>query len=86
MSNYYVEYKPTLRERILGRFYRSKRVPVVKPDFEAADEIRTSVTCELSFLDRIKLIFTGKLQVDIRTATEIAPGKLKTESTCYVTY
>ena len=48
------------------------------------DTLICRVRCRLSFMDRLRLLISGHLMVESRTATEWQMGQTKTASACYV--
>lgn len=76
-----------LRTRIGHRLFPAKYVPVPEPDDKVkghGDVIVVNSMNELSFLDRLKFLFTGLMAVDFKIATENNVGAIKTNAECYV--
>ena len=78
--------KPTFIERWRRKILPSKHcfMPENISD-EFLDCLHVEVTCVLSVIDRVKLLFTGTLCVRSVTATQFVIGKNITNSVCYVT-
>ncbi len=86
-ENTSLEYRPTLRERILWRLFPSQALPMHPtitglPEW-AQDAINLETTCHLDFADRLRVLITGKLVVKSRTYTAIAPGRVESSAIGY---
>lgn len=46
------------------------------------DVVITTTHCQLSITDRLRVLFTGKIEVETRTVTENMVGGCKTASIC----
>ena len=76
-----------LRTRIGHRLFPAKYVSVPEPDDKVkghGDVIVTTVMHEVSFIDRLKLLVTGVIAVEVKTATENRVGYTKTNAEGYV--
>lgn len=87
--NTVLEYRPILKQRLFGRFFRSRPLPAIPQGhitglpWWAKDALYTDVTCHLSFWDKIRVLITGKFVVKIRTCTAEVPGRVETQSVAY---
>lgn len=74
----------TWRERLRNRLFPYKHcfAPDANPDYK--DTLTCRTTAVLSFGDRLKLLFTGRLTVVTCTVTENEVGENVTNSICYV--
>jgi hypothetical protein len=72
------ENKWTWREKLRARLFPF--TPCTLPDSPASwkDCVVSITRCELSFVDRLRVLFTGKLEVETRTVTEHIVGGTKT--------
>jgi hypothetical protein len=86
---FYAEYKPTLSER----FWRAmgfKRAYVHAPNFMEEVEgfvsgsITTNVICHMGWLDRLRLLVSGKMIVALATMTNVTVDRAVTVSECGV--
>lgn len=67
------EYIPTHRERIGWRFFPSRHCDIPdKPGMR--DCVVTRTTTDLSFLDRVRVLISGRIEVQSKTATENVIG------------
>lgn len=79
-------YRPTLWQRIVGRMFPGKHVETPEPDDKVkghGDAIFINTTCELSFADRLRVLFSGRLAVVNKVATEFSCGNTKANAVNY---
>ncbi len=73
--NYAQEYIPTRREK-LGRRLFPRTVPNPRePKFPVRDCVFTNVSAEFSFIDRLRILVSGRVRVEVRVETENKPGQ-----------
>jgi hypothetical protein len=70
----------TWKDRLLAKLFPF--VPCHAPEVPASfqDVLIVRTRCSLDFIDRIKVLFTGKVEVETRTATTNLVGDCKTNS------
>lgn len=78
--NSVLEYKPQLRERIGWKLFPSGLPEERNCPFAPHDMVRTEVTIDLSFLDRLRTFLTGRVAVTVKTYTENVVGKTHTDA------
>lgn len=72
-----MEYIPQWQEKIGRKLFPASYIEW--PEMEGAkDGLHCDITVELSMLDRIRVLFSGKLEVTAKTATENLLGAHKT--------
>jgi hypothetical protein len=83
---------PTVRRALARRLFPKKYLPPSRnPSFNgglpgwAKDALYCTTTCHLDFLDRLRVLVTGKLVVETRTYTAEVPGAVQTDSVAYPT-
>jgi hypothetical protein len=74
-SGFYMEYVPNRRERFWRAMgYRSKHPDLPEEAEKLPGWIATDIRVHISFMDRLRLLVSGKAMVRVRTATD-APVK-----------
>ena len=83
-NNRALAYTPTLKERVVRRLFPYR--PCGFPDLQRAqrDGIIARFTIELSVIDRLRALVTGRILIQANTCTENVIGENKTEATCTV--
>lgn len=76
--------KTTLWQRIRRVLFPVEICPKPTFDFENKDMLTTKTVCHCSIIPRLGFLFTGRLVVETRVATENAIGRHATASACYV--
>jgi hypothetical protein len=77
-----VEYVPQWQEKIGWKLFPPNYVE--SPDLmEAHDCVHTTVHVEFSFLDRLRILFSGKVKVEVRTTTENLVGNCVSASIAF---
>lgn len=77
--------QPTRKERFirwLFPFQFNNRK--FSPDFQARDCVHSSVTTEWSFVDRIRILITGRTRIEVAVECENVVGRTVTNSVSYV--
>jgi hypothetical protein len=76
-----MQFTPTFLQRIGYKLFphRGCEMPVESLKV-CRDGIICKVKCSVSFMDRVRILFTGRVEVDVLTATENEVGACKTES------
>lgn len=79
----YQAYRPTWRDHLRRRLfpYRHCELPDAPAQYVDCMTIRTVVV--LRFIDRLRILLSGKLEVTTRTVTENKIGEHITASECY---
>lgn len=74
----------TWKDKLRSRLFPFK--PCILPEAPSThkDVLISKTVCCLDVVDRIKLLFTGRLHVETRTVTENEIGACMTASQCYV--
>lgn len=68
-----LEYIPTRRERIGWRLFPARHCDIPdKPGMR--DCVVTRTTADLSFIDRLRVLVSGRIEVQAKTATENVVG------------
>ena len=91
MSDYYMEVSGTWKDR-LGYFLFPQTYLAPWPGegedgYEpgwADGDLTLGISIHLDWLDRIRVLVSGKLSVRTRTKTNVAVGNAKTKSLCHV--
>lgn len=76
----------TKTQKIARRLFPSKFVDVPEPDGKIkgyGEVIVCKVIAELSFMDRIRVMLSGRVAVDLKIACEYAVGETKTNAESY---
>jgi hypothetical protein len=77
-----MQYQSQWQERIGRKLF--PRVHLDTPSFpEGKDELFCKIVCEFSFLDRLRILLTGRASVETRTVTENMIGAHATSSTAF---
>lgn len=77
MNNQTLEYCATRREQIGWRLFPRRWIDL--PELPAMrDCIVTTTTAELSFIDRLRVLVSGRIEVQAKTATENVVGATAT--------
>ncbi len=77
--NYCQEYMPTRLERLGWRFFPSRHCDI--PDKVGMhDAVITVTKAELSFADRLRVLISGRVEVQSKTATENLVGSHETNA------
>ena len=71
-------YVPTLMEKIGWKLFPSKIPDDPDPESKARDMIVTRTTINFSFADRLRILVSGRVEVESRTATENEIGGHRT--------
>jgi hypothetical protein len=76
---------PTLWERLMRRLFPAKAVQPFDPmpGFAAGDMI-SNVRVRLDMRDRLRVLISGRIAVDIRHATDVEVGRIVSRSEFYV--
>lgn len=82
--NFYISPKTTIWGRIRRRLFPARFCRPPTPDFELQDMLFSKTVCGLSLVDRLRIMVTGRLVVETRTATENVIGRHAVSSTSYV--
>ena len=85
---FYATYKPTLGERLTRCLFPRRYLHPLSEDQEAklADggfapgELMTTTVIALSWPDRLRVLASGKLRVDVRSATDVLVSKMQSRS------
>lgn len=77
------EYIPTRRERLGWRLFPSRHCDMPK-GMGFRDGIITEVTVGLSFADRVRALFSGRIRVVSKTATGNLVGHYETNAVAHV--
>lgn len=72
---------PTFMERLRGNLFPERAIS--NPEMEHRDVFVCRTACHFAALDRIRILFTGKVMVETRTATENEIGAHRTKSVAY---
>lgn len=72
---------PTLAERFRTRLFPERHIS--NPEMEHRDIFVCRTSVRLSFTDRLRVLITGKVMVETRTATENEIGAHRTKSVAY---
>lgn len=76
-------YQSQRRERLGWRLFPNAHC--FSPDLEGGrDGIVSRVRCELSFMDRLRLLISGRIEVWVKTTTENEVGRHATNSSISV--
>lgn len=70
--NYAVAYKPTFLDRLRWKLFPSDRCEI--PDIPASDCVIVRSNFRLSLLDRLRVVISGRIEVETKTATEHVVG------------
>lgn len=83
-----VSFQPTLLQRIGFRLFPRAPFPkapsVEELPFVPSDEIVTEVQVEISFLDRLRVLCSGRVGVDVRLIVKQGPEQLHGRSSFMV--
>lgn len=73
-----VQYRPQWQERLGWKLYPQKHIdaPELPKGMTKGDVVFCNVNTELSFLDRIRLLISGRCSVSVKTSTENCAGKV----------
>lgn len=77
---------PTRRQRFMATLFPARLCDTPEPDSEITglgDVIFTNVGIQLGWLDRLRVVATGKIVVNVRTATQHPVGATKSNSVAY---
>ncbi len=80
---YSVEYIPTFLERIGRKLFPAALREEPKELKVQRDAVISNVTVALGFSDRMRVLFSGRLFVNIRTVTENEVGNHSTAAVAY---
>lgn len=80
---YILERPVTWRDKLRHKLFPADHLEVPVAPITHKDVLVVRVTCELSMLDRIRLLFSGKLMVETKTVTENIIGHHVTSSLAY---
>lgn len=72
---------PTLGDRIRSKLFPERAI--ANPEMEHRDVFVCRTECRFSWIDRVRILLTGKVMVETRTATENEIGAHKTKSVAY---
>ena len=75
-----LNYVPTILEKIGWRLFPSRLPDDPDPENKAKDMVITRTTVDLSFADRIRILISGRIVVEARTATENVVGGTRSVS------
>lgn len=78
------DYQPTWRDRLRGRLFPYRHCHPPEAPGHYLDCITIHTTVGLSWIDRFRVMLTGRLEVTTRTVTENTIGKNVTASESYV--
>lgn len=84
VENGCMEYVPQWQEKIGRKLFPNVHIDFPETKFKAEDGISITTTVMLSWLDRIRTLVSGKLQVTAKTTTENEIGKYVTSSSVSV--
>lgn len=79
-----MEYVPTRRERLGWRLFPRADQPAKPCPFSGRDMVIVDVAAELSFVDRLRLLVSGRLSIRVRVETENVVGKTDSNSKIHV--
>lgn len=86
-TNTYGMSKETCLDRLRWKLfpYSPCYYPTIeKTSWQGKDTIVNTTICGFGFCERIKLLFTGRIQVDLKIVTENEVGRTVTSSSCSV--
>lgn len=83
-QNYGMRYVPRRLEKLGWRLFPHRHCEAPELPGPCRDCSITRVTVCLSFIDRIRLLLTGRLLVEVKTSTEHEIGESATTSAAYV--
>lgn len=86
-NGYYVVPKRTLLQRMLRRLFPARPLMPVDESTTtdwAIDEMLTTVDIRLDWVDRLRVLVSGRVAVDVRTQTERTPGRVWSRSSMWV--
>lgn len=72
---------PTLKERLRAQLFPERAL--ANPQMSHRDVFVCRTCCTFSWLDRLRILVTGKVMVETRTVTENEIGAHKTNSVAY---
>lgn len=72
------------RERLRYKLFPSRFVPLPEAPAHFKDVLECQTCSVLDWLDRLRVLVTGKIVVKTRTVTEHTIGQSVTSSVCYV--
>lgn len=75
-----VNYPAKWRERVRNFLFPQPYAMTPETDFEIADVVDSRTFLNFSLADRVKILFTGRVFVEVRTATENEVGRTKSTS------
>lgn len=86
-AGYFVDTPWTWRERLGAKLFPRAFADLPMPkDFHAEDVVTCRTAVSLSWRDRLRVLVSGRLWVETRTATEYVVGRSETTSTAYPTW
>lgn len=80
--NYALAYKPTWVDRLRWKLFPIDTCDT--PDIPAKDCLIIRTECRLSLIGRLRILVSGRMQVETKTATENVVGNAVTASCCNI--
>lgn len=78
-----INFRATWKDKLRWRFFPARHVDLPQAPKTYKDMLVCRVTCQLSMLDRIRVLISGRLMVESKTVTENEIGKHITASVAY---
>jgi len=82
MMDYALAYKPTWIDRLRWKLFPIETCDI--PDMPAKDCLIVRTECRLSLFGRLRMLVSGRILVETKTATENIIGEFETACVCNV--